>query len=288
MMDDIQLWKSNNLSEDERRIILWNLGFFSTAESLTANNIVLGIYSLIRNPECRQYLIRQAYEEALHTEMFIYICDSLGLDSDIVYDMYNSVPSIREKDAFVISLTTCLFDNNFKTDSVENIRKFVRDLIGYYVIMEGIFFYAGFAVALNMKRQHKMTAIGKQFEYTLRDESVHVGFGVNLINTILAENPGVASAEFLAEVVSLIKEGCRLESLYIDDACPNGILGITPDSLKRYIQYIADKRLNQLNLPKEYNVTNPFPWMSESIDIPREANFFETTVTEYSQKQLEW
>jgi len=129
MQKDIEQWKSNDvLNESERRLIMWNLGFFSTAESLTANNIVLAIYRNITNPEARQYILRQAYEEAVHTDTFIYCCDSLGLDPDEVYNMYQTVPSIKAKDDFVVNLTKSIFDPAFKTDSPENIKKFLHDL----------------------------------------------------------------------------------------------------------------------------------------------------------------
>src|SRR5436190_6978400 len=141
MQKDIEQWKSQTvLSETERRMILYNLGFFSTAESLTANNLVLAVYRHVTNPECRQYLLRQAFEEAIHTDTFIYCCDSLGLDPDEIYTMYMNVPSIARKDEFVLNLTTSILDPNFTTDTAANIQKFLHDLIGFYVIMEGIFF----------------------------------------------------------------------------------------------------------------------------------------------------
>src|SRR6185436_17338208 len=188
MQKDVEQWKAPGfLAPTERRLILWNLGFFSTAESLTANNIVLAVYHHITNPESRQYLLRQAFEEAIHTDTFIYCCDSLGLDPDEIFNMYKTIPSIAEKDAFVVDLTRTVFDPTFKTEGIENIRLFVRDLVGYYVIMEGIFFYAGFAMMLALKRQNKMVGIGEQFEYIMRDESLHLAFGCDLINTIRAE-----------------------------------------------------------------------------------------------------
>src|SRR3989344_221262 len=157
MQKDVEQWKSmRELKETERRLIVWNLGFFSTAESLTANNIVLAVYSHITNPECRQYLLRQAFEEAVHTDTFIYCCDSLMLDPEEIYNMYKTIPSIKEKDDFVVELTKSVFDRSFTTEGLENVRKFVHDLVGYYVIMEGIFFYAGFAMMLALKRQNKM------------------------------------------------------------------------------------------------------------------------------------
>jgi ribonucleoside-diphosphate reductase beta chain len=292
MQLDIELWKrpgAGGLTKDERRMILWNLGFFSTAESLTANNIVLAIYNHVTNPECRQYLLRQAYEEAVHTDTFIYCCDTLGLDPDEIYNMYVAVPSIRAKDEFVINFTKSVFDPNFKTDSTKNIQTFVHDLIGYYVIMEGIFFYAGFAMILSMLRHNKMVGIGEQFQYILRDESVHLAFGIDLINTIVAENPDIWTEEFQSDITQKIKRAVELEQAYVDDAIPRGILGLSPKSVKEYVEYIADRRFERINLPLQYHTKTPFPWMSEIIDMPKEKNFFETRVTEYKTGgALEW
>jgi ribonucleoside-diphosphate reductase beta chain len=284
MQLDIELWKKQGpggLTEDERRMILWNLGFFSTAESLTANNIVLAVYKNVTNPECRQYLLRQAYEEAIHTDTFIYCCDTLGLNPDEVYNMYLTIPSIKEKDDFVVSITKSVLDPNFSTQGSENTQKFVHDLIGYYAIMEGIFFYAGFAMMLAMLRQNKMVGVGEQFQYILRDESVHLAFGVDLVNTIVAENPAIWTPAFQQIIINNITKAVALEHKYVDDAMPRGILGLNPSMVKEYVSYIADRRLERLNLPRQYNVKNPLPWMSEVIDMPKEKNFFETRVTEY-------
>lgn len=290
MQEDVEQWKSNTkLSESERRLILWNLGFFSTAESLTANNLVLAIYNHITNPECRQYLLRQAYEEAVHTDTFIYCCDTLGLDPDEIFNMYKTIPSIKEKDDFVVNLTKSVFDPNFKTDTTENIQKFLHDLIGFYVIMEGIFFYAGFAMMLALKRQGKMIGTGEQFEFIMRDESVHLAFGCDLINTIKNENPEVWTEEFREEVIHLIKKSVELEKVYAYDACPRDVLGINPQQFADYVEYIADRRLERIGLEKIYYKENPFPWMSQATDLAKEKNFFETRVTEYQTAgSLRW
>ena len=290
MQKDVEQWKSPTaLSETERRLILWNLGFFSTAESLTANNIVLAVYNHVTNPEARQYLLRQAFEEAIHTDTFIYCCDTLGLDPDQVYNMYETIPSIAAKDRFVVDLTTTVFDPAFTTEGSENIQRFVRDLIGYYVIMEGIFFYAGFAMMLALKRQNKMVGIGEQFEYIMRDESVHLAFGCDLINTIRAENPEIWTGEFQAEITDLVRQAVELEKQYAHDACPQGLLGINPEQFGQYVEYVADRRLERLDLPRQYHRENPLPWMSQSTDLAKEKNFFETRVTEYQLgASLEW
>lgn len=290
MQKDVEQWKSSRVvSESEKKLILWNLGFFSTAESLTANNLVLAVYRHVTNPECRQYLLRQAFEEAIHTDTFIYCCDTLGLDPEYVYNMYKTIPSIKDKDDFVVELTKSIFDPTFSTDGVENVRRFLHDLVGYYVIMEGIFFYAGFAMMLALKRQNKMAGIGEQFEYIMRDESLHLAFGCDLINTIKAENPGVWTQEFADEIVSLVKKAVEFEKKYAFDACPQGLLGINADQFAAYVEYIADRRLERLALPKAYNTENPFPWMSQSVDLNKEKNFFETRVTEYQTAgSLKW
>ena len=290
MQDDVEQWKSDTkLSPDEKRLILWNLGFFSTAESLTANNIVLSVYNHVTNPECRQYLLRQAFEEAIHTDTFIYCCDTLGLDPNEIYGMYETVPSIKEKDDFVIELTKSVFDPTFTTEGNENIQKFVHDLIGYYVIMEGIFFYAGFAMMLALKRQNKMIGVGQQFEFIMRDESLHLAFGCDLINTIKSENPVIWTQAFQDNIVELIKKSVELEKIYARDACPKGLLGINSEQFCEYVEYIADRRLERIGLPRVYNTENPFPWMSQSTDLAKEKNFFETRVTEYQTSgNLSW
>lgn len=282
MQKDIEQWQSPTaLTEQERRLILWNLGFFATAESLTANNIVLAVYNHVTNPECRQYMLRQAFEEAVHTDTFIYCCDSLGLDPDKIYNMYQTVPSIKAKDDFVIGLTQSIYDPNFKTDSPENVQRFLLDVIGFYVIMEGIFFYAGFAMMLALKRQQKMVGIGEQFEYIMRDESLHLAYGCDLINTIVAENPSVWTPEFQDKIVKLVEQAVVLERQYALDACPQGLLGINAEQFCVYVEYITDRRLERIGLPKLFFVENPFPWMVQATDLAKEKNFFETRVTEY-------
>jgi ribonucleoside-diphosphate reductase beta chain len=292
MQQDIEQWKSKKvLTEDERRMILWNLGFFSTAESLTANNIVLAVYKHLRVPEFRQYLLRQAYEEAVHTDMFIYACDSFGFTPDEVYDAYLTIPSIKEKDEFVAGLTKGIDNPAFEVDpsKPETIQMFVRDLIGFYLIMEGLFFYAGFAMMLGLKENRKMVGVGQQFEYTLRDEGVHVDFGLTVIKNIIKEYPEIWTEDFKKEIQDLVREAVRLETVYVYDAIPNGIFGMKPESFVEYVKHIADRRLKSIGLPMMFKAKNPLAFMSKSTDIPKEKNFFETRVTDYKLgSALKW
>ena len=282
MQKDVETWRASDvLTDDERRVVLRNMGFFSTAESLTANNIVLAVYRLITNPECRQYILRQAFEEAIHTDCFIYCCDTLGVDPDRVYNMYIDIPSIKKKDDFVVEITKSVLDPSFTTVGRENIQRFVHDLVGYYIIMEGIFFYAGFVMMLSFLRQNKMVGVGEQFQFILRDESVHLAFGTDLINTIVQENPDIWTDDFKKLIAENIRKGVELEGEYARDCLPRGILGLNAETICEYVKYIADRRLERIGLPKIYGAKNPFPWMSEAIDLKKEKNFFETRVTEY-------
>jgi len=289
MGKDIELWKSDALSDDERRVILRNLGFFSTAESLVGNNIILAIFKHVTNAEARQYLLRQAFEEAVHTHTFHYIVESLSLDQSEVFNMYNEVNSIHNKDKFEMKLTEDVARDDFTTQTFEGQQKFVENLIGFYVIMEGIFFYSGFVMMLSFHRQNKMVGVAEQFQYILRDESIHLNFGIDLINGIKSENPEIWTPEFKEHVIGLIKEAVELEICYAEDCLPRGILGLSAPMFREYVQYIADRRLERIGLPTQYNSKNPFPWMSETIDLGKEKNFFETRVTEYQTAgSLDW
>lgn len=289
MQRDIELWKSGALSKSERLVIMRNLGFFSTGESLVANNIVLAIFKFVTNPEARQYLLRQAFEEAIHTHAFHYIVESLGLDGREVFNMYHEVDSIKGKDEFVMSLTADVLRPDFTTETLEGKRDFIKNLVGFYVIMEGIFFYSGFVMILSFHRQNRMTGIGEQFQYILRDETVHLNFGVDLINTIKHENPEVWSPELQREIYEMIDKAVNFEYAYACDCLPDGVLGLNADMFKEYVEYVADRRLERIGLKSKYGSKNPFPWMSETMDLTKEKNFFETRVTEYqSAGSLTW
>lgn len=283
MTPDVALWKSKDgLTEDERIIIKRNLGFFSTADSLVANNLVLAVYRHITNPECRQYLLRQAFEEALHTHSYQHIIESLGMDEAEVFNMYRELPSVASKAEWALPFTQSLGDANFKTGTLADNQRLLRDLIAFYVVFEGIFFYVGFTQILSMGRRGKMTGTAEQFQYILRDESMHMNFGIDVINQIKIENPDVWTAAFQQEMVQLICEGVDLELAYAHDTMPRGILGLNAGMFADYLRFIANRRCTQIGLPQQYpGAENPFPWMSEMMDLKKEKNFFETRVIEY-------
>ena len=283
MTNDIVLWKSEDgLTEDERVIVKRNLGFFSTADSLVANNLVLALYRLITNPECRQYILRQSLEEAIHTHAYQYCIESLGMDEGEIFNMYREVPCVARKASWGLKYTQEISDPDFKTGTEETDKQLLKNLIAFYCVLEGIFFYCGFTQILSMGRRNKMTGTAEQFQYILRGESMHVNFGIDVINQIKIENPNLWDEQMKSDAAQMILEGTELEIQYARDTMPRGVLGMNAAMMEEYLKFIANRRLTQLGLDEEFTgVSNPFPWMSEIIDLRKEKNFFETRVTEY-------
>ena len=283
MTTDIALWKSEDgLTSDERMIVMRNLGFFSTADSLVANNLVLAIYRLITNPECRQYILRQSFEEAIHTHAYQYCIESLGMDEGEIFNMYREIPSVAKKASWGLKYTKEISDPGFTTGTEETDKKLLKNLIAFYCVLEGIFFYCGFTQILSMGRRNKMTGTAEQFQYILRDESMHLNFGIDMINQIKIENPHLWDEQMRQEAAQMILEGTELEVQYAKDTMPRGILGMNANMMEEYLQFIANRRLVQIGLEEEFEgATNPFPWMSEIMDLRKEKNFFETRVIEY-------
>ena len=283
MSRDIALWKdANGLTEDERRLVKRNLGFFVTADSLAANNIVLGTYRHITAPECRQYLLRQAFEEAIHTHAYQYIVESLGLDEGEVFNAYHEIASIRDKDEFLIPFIDTLTNPHFRTGTPDADQKLLESLIVFACVMEGLFFYVGFVQILALGRQNKMSGAAEQYQYILRDESMHCNFGIDLINQIKMENPHLWTQEFREEIREIMRKAVELEYRYAEDTMPRGVLGLNAPMFKEYLRFIANRRCQQIGLDPIYEgAANPFPWMSEMIDLKKERNFFETRVIEY-------
>jgi len=290
MQRDVEQWKSDKvLSSDERLALKTVLGFFTTADSIAANNVVLATYRHITSPEARMYLLRQAYEEAIHTHAYQYIVESLGLDEGELFNMYREVDAIYDKDSFILSFNEGIFNSDFKTGTLENDQKFVENQFVFSIIMEGVFFYSAFAVIFGFQRQHKMTGTAEQIQYIMRDETMHLNFGIDIINTIKSEQPEVWTPAFQEHLVALVRHAVDLESNFAATCFPKGIFGMNAEGFRQYIEYIADRRLERVGLPEQYHKENPFPWMSEAVDLNKEKNFFETRVTEYKTGgALEW
>ena len=290
MQLDIEQWRGTGvLTDEERHALKMVLGFFTTADSIAANNLVLATYKHITSPEVRLFLLRQAYEEALHTQAYQYIVESLGLNGTEIFNMYREVESIFDKQAFILSFNEGIFDPNFKTGTFASDQKFLENMCVFSLIMEGIFFYSSFAVMFGFQRQNKLPGSAEQIQYIMRDESCHMNFGIDMINAIKAEQPELWTSEFQERITNLVKHAVGLEYKFAAEVFPKGIFGLNAEGFKQYIEHIADRRLARVGLATVYGSSNPFPWMSEAVDLSKEKNFFETRVTEYKTGgTLEW
>ena len=270
------------MSEDERLVIKRCLGFFAGSESLVANNLMT-LSQYITDPECRQYMARQMYEECLHNHTVVYICDSLDLDIGEVYEAYQTVPSIKAKDDFLMEVTGGLKSANIDTSTIEGKRELYTAAFTYWIVCEGTFFFSGFAMLLALS--DKIPGIAEQIQYTLRDESIHIKFGTTLLNKIREQNPDLMTDKFETELTEVLKRAVELEIEYAKDVLPRGILGLNSEMFVEYMQFIANRRLENLNMKYRYDSdNNPFPWLSEVIDIRKQKNFFETRVIDYQDE----
>lgn len=278
MGKDIEQWKSDTILTDaERRIIYNALGFFSTADTIVNNNLY-DIAKHIKNPEARMFINRQIFEESMHTFSYQHIIQSLGLAESEVFNQYRENVSMVIKDNWCFKYTKDMGNMDLPLQDL------LRNLIAFYVVMEGIFFYCGFSSVLSLGRRGLMVGTAEQFQYILRDESQHLSFGIDLINTLIYENPEIWTADFQQEIIEMIEEGSVLETVYGYDINPNGCSTITPRQNAQYMQHIATRRCEQLGLKSSLPpVANPFGWMAEAVDINKEKNFFETRVTDYQQ-----
>lgn len=280
MVKDVQNWRNPKaISDDEKLLIKRCLGFFAGTESLVGNNLFT-LFKYVTDAECRQYMSRQMYEECLHNDTIVYICDSLDLDINEVYEAYETIPSIKAKDDFLMSITRVLATNPVDSQTPEGIREIIKAAFIFWVVCEGTFFYSGFAMLLALSE--KIPGIAEQIQYTLRDESLHIEFGINLLNKIREQHPDVWDDELDKELVGYLLSAVELEIQYAKDVLPNGILGLNADMFVDYMQFVANRRLASLKMDHRYaNNVNPFPWLSETIDLTKQKNFFETKVTDY-------
>lgn len=280
MTRDIQNWSNGSISEDEKLVIKRCLGFFAGSESLVGNNLVT-MFRYITDPECRQYMSRQIWEECLHNDTIVYMCDSIqDLKINEIYEAYQNIPAIAAKDNFLMEVTKGINLNDIDTSTVKGKQQITKAAFIYWVICEGIFFFSGFAMLLALKS--KIPGIGEQIEYTLRDESLHIQFGATLITKIKEQYPEIWTEEFQNELISYVQRAVELEITYAQDVLPRGILGLNSKMFLEYMQYIGNRRLESVGLNYKFdNDKNPFDFLSEVQDLIKAKNFFETRVIDY-------
>jgi ribonucleoside-diphosphate reductase beta chain len=292
MASDIGQWKTPGLlTVDEKHLIRKILAFFANTDVLVGDNIVMSIYAHVTNPECRQYLCGQAFQESIHSWSYSHIVESLSMDQNEVFGEFKRVGVIKEKHDYQSQFMQGILNAGFSTKTHEGRELFLRNLCAYYLGMEGMQFYSAFVLLLNFKRRNLMSGTAEQLEYIVRDESLHCRFGTKLINQYVIENPECWTGRVKELVRENIHHVVELEDAFVNDCLPNGeVVGLNVAQFQTYIRYIADRRLESVGLEPLYGVEEtPFPWMNEIMDIPKEKNFFETRVTEYQTGMgLDW
>jgi ribonucleoside-diphosphate reductase beta chain len=188
---------------------------------------------------------------------------------------------MARKEEFELKYIRRMTEQTLDIDTVEGKKDFVRNLVAYNVILEGVWFYSGFMVALSFRQRNLLRNFGSLMDWVVRDESLHLKFGINLILTVLEENPELQTEEFAAEIKKMITDAVEMEEQYNHDLLPGGILGLNANYINQYVKYLADRRLEELGFDPEYNVTNPAKWMATANDTLQLVNFFESTNTSY-------
>ncbi|MDR5708731.1 MAG: ribonucleotide-diphosphate reductase subunit beta [Armatimonadota bacterium] len=279
LADDVRDWELR-LSGEEKRAVEVLLGFFNPMESLVTHNLVLSIYRYVTAPEVRLYLARQIWEEANHTMAFEYVLKTLPVDREQVFRLHRDEPAVRAKEVFLTELARPMLEP-LDMDRVEDRRRFLRNLVGYYVILEGVFFYGGFLFAYTFRRRNLLRGLATIVDWTLKDESLHLSFGIHLITELLVQDPALLTPELGRELKSLILRAVELERDYHRTLLPQPLIGVNAEVLNAYVEYVTDRRLEELGLGAHFHTPNPAPWMATEVDVPEITNFFEAKNIHY-------
>jgi len=279
LKEDLSDWET--MTEDEKHAVQFVMAFFNPAELIVNRVLALGVYPYLKSSECHLYLAKQMWEEANHCVAFEYVLETLPINRENIYNQHTENRSMKAKEDFVNKYMARMTGDSYNIDSMEGKKDFIRNLIAYNIVMEGIWFYSGFMVMLSFRQRNKLRNFGSMINWVLRDESLHLKFGINLVLTILEENKEIVSVEFAKEIKDIIIEGVGLEIEYNRHLFPNGILGLNADYVNQYVQYVTDRRLEELGLEPHYKVSNPAKWMSTATDVYELVNFFEAQNTNY-------
>jgi len=287
MSQDIKQWKQKDfISKDEKLLVKRTLGLFAMGESLVSNSIDAVEYRYLTDGALRQYLLRKNYEESLHNWTVAVCCEAYGLDVNEVAEAYKNIPSIKKKDEFIIKRLST-FNEDFDIATKEGKRLFLKNMVTFYLIVEGTWFFSNFALIMSLGRQNKLIGLYDQINYTVRDETCHVEFGINVINQIKNEYPGVWTKKLEKELIEIVEEGIEIEIEYAKDILPNGILGVNSGMLEDYIKFLANQRVLAINLPMIYpDVKNPFTWLGEAQDAQGMSAFFERREKNYQHSGM--
>jgi len=269
------------MTDEERHALEFLMSFFNPSELIVNKALAFGVYPYVNAPEAHLYLAKQMWEEANHCMSFEYVLETFPVDREKIYAQHIESETIARKEAFETKYIKRMTEATLDITTVEGKQDFVRNLIAYNIIMEGIWFYSGFMVALSFRQRNLLRNYASLIDWVIRDESLHLKFGINLILTVLEENPEIATEEFVQEVIDMIMEAVDMECEYNEEMFPKGILGLNAQYVNQYVKYLADRRFEELGLPTQYSVSNPAKWMATANDTLQLVNFFEASNTSY-------
>jgi ribonucleoside-diphosphate reductase beta chain len=279
LAQDLSDWKK--MSDEERHAVTFLMSYFNPNELLVNKALAFGVYPYVNAAEAHLYLAKQMWEEANHTMAFEYVLETFPIDREEAYAAHVDNEHMARKEEFETKFIKRMTENTLDITTTEGKKDFVRNLIAYNIILEGIWFYSGFMVALSFRQRNLLRNFGSLVDWIVRDESLHLKFGINLILTVLEENEDLQTEEFAAEIKQMILDGVEMEAAYNKDLLPKGILGLNSDYINQYVKYLADRRLEELGFEPHYNVSNPAKWMAAANDTLQLVNFFESTNTSY-------
>jgi ribonucleoside-diphosphate reductase beta chain len=273
---------SHRLVPAEKHLVNRLVAFFATGDSIVANNLVLNLYKHINSPEARMYLSRQLYEEALHVQFYLTLLDTYIPDlkeREQAFAAVHNIPSITRKAEFCFKWMDSVQKLD-RIDTVEDKQRFLLNLICFACCIEGLFFFAAFAYVYFMRSKGLLNGLASGTNWVFRDESCHMAFALQVVDTVRDENPGLFNEHVEAKVIEMLEEAVDCEMQFAEDLLGGGVSGLSTRDMRQYLEFVADQRLLNLGLSKRFNASNPFSFM-ELQDVQELSNFFERRVSAY-------
>jgi ribonucleoside-diphosphate reductase beta chain len=270
------------MTDAERHLVQRLVAFFATGDSIVANNLVLNLYKHINAPEARLYLSRQLFEEAQHVEFYLTLLDTYVPDPQERFRAFaaiENIPSIERKAEFCMRWLNSCYELE-RLETREQRRQFLLNLICFAACIEGLFFFGAFAYVYFLRSRGLLHGLAGGTNWVFRDESAHMAFAFEVVNTVRREEPELFDGSLANDVYEMIDEAIACETQFAQDVLMGGVAGLSPVEMRQYLEYCADQRLATLGLPARYGARNPFPFM-DLQDVQELANFFERRVSAY-------
>jgi ribonucleoside-diphosphate reductase beta chain len=266
----------------ERHLIQRLVAFFATGDSIVANNLVLNLYRHLNAPEARLYLSRQLYEEALHVQFYLTLLDTYVPDHgerQRAFAAIDNIPSIGQKAQFCMRWIDSI-QRLDRLDTRAHRRQFLLNVIAYAACIEGLFFFAAFAYVYFLRSKGLLHGLAGGTNWVFRDESAHMAFAFEVVETVRREEPALFDAQLEADVRAMLADAIACETQFAEDLLAGGVAGLSIGDVRTYLQYCADQRLATLGFGKQYGAKNPFGFLALQ-DVQEVTNFFERRVSAY-------